>query len=80
MMGATKYGCIGNGETTDLDFISLDYINQLTMYLRAQLSFKQQEGLLAPIPFPEMAALNQVETNWRTVNSNKVRRYVKFRK
>ena len=42
MIGATKYGCIGTGETTDLDFISLDYINQLMMYLRAQMLFKQQ--------------------------------------
>ena len=40
MVGAVKYGCIGNGEATDLDFISLDYINQLTMYLRAQMGFK----------------------------------------
>ena len=73
MIGATKFGCIGNGETTDLDFISLDYINQLIMYLRAQMVFKEQEGMPAPRPFEEMAMLNQVETNWRTINSTKVK-------
>jgi hypothetical protein len=40
MMAATKYGCIGNGETSDLDFFALDYVNQFMIYCDALKEYK----------------------------------------
>jgi hypothetical protein len=33
MLAAAKFGCLGNGESTNLDIITSDYSRQLRLYL-----------------------------------------------
>jgi hypothetical protein len=39
-MSAVKYGYIGSGDTSDLDFVALDYVKQLMMFFNSLIKYK----------------------------------------
>lgn len=72
MLAAAKYGCLGIGESTDLDIISMDYSRQLKLYLNCQIEFQKVLESDDIMGFNEIAKNAVVESTWKTVNSNKV--------